>query len=99
MSDNIRFCFSSATSVLKAINECDDSLTGLIVKFHNEIDKAGTWWEGPSYQAYAKLFDGPGGRKTIIAEVEDRASSLGSRLIRTAEKKREWEQACARKIK
>jgi len=98
MTDNITFNFSSATSMLKVINECDDSLTGLINKLHNELEKAGTWWEGESYQSYKNLFNGPGGRKVILVEAADQAASLGSRLIKIAEKKRGWEQTGARKF-
>ena len=98
MVDNIAFNFSCATSLLKAINECDDTLAGLINKLNNDVEKAGIWWEGESYQAYRKLFVGPGGRKTILVEVADQASSLSSRLIRIAEKKSQWEQAGARKL-
>jgi len=98
MIDSITFNFSCATSLLKAINECGDTLAGLINKLNNDVEKAGAWWEGESYQSYRKLFTGPGGRKTILVEVADQASSLGSRLIRIAEKKREWEQSGARKF-
>ena len=98
MIDSIAFNFSCATSLLKAINECDDALAGLINKLNSDVDKAGAWWEGESYQSYRKLFTGPGGRKTILVEVADQASSLSSRLIRIAEKKSQWEQIGARRF-
>ena len=98
MIDNISFNYASATSILKAINECDDSLHGLVKKLKNELENASVWWEGDSYQEYKKLFTDPGGRKTILLKAAEQASSLSSRLIKMAEKKREWEQAGARKF-
>jgi len=98
MIDNISFSYSDATSILKAINECDDSLNGLVKKLHKELEKAADWWEGDSYEEYKELFTGCGGREKILIEAANQASSLSSRLFKIAEKKREWEQAGARKF-
>lgn len=98
MSDKVTYNFTSATSMLKAINECDDYLNSLISKLLYELEKAEKWWEGESFQSYKKLYIGPGGRKLILVRAADKAAFLGSRLQNIAGKKREWEQTGSRKF-
>jgi len=98
MTDNVTFNYTNATDMLKVINNCNDCLNKVVDKILIELDKAGGWWDGDSFELYKRLFTGQGGRKTILVSAADQASSLSSRLFRIAEKKTEWEKAGAKKI-
>jgi len=50
MSDNIKFDFPKAQTLLKSINDCKKSLYSLATRLNNEVSKAGSWWNGDSYE-------------------------------------------------
>ena len=92
MSDNIKFDFAKAQSLLNSINECKRSINSLATRLGTEVNKAGSWWIGESYDGYKDSFFGVNGGKSTVDGIAAQTATIGNYLITVAQMKRGWEQ-------
>ncbi|MCL2048452.1 MAG: hypothetical protein FWG87_06965 [Defluviitaleaceae bacterium] len=96
MSDKIKFDFARAQSLLDLLSECSAGLGELSASLGDEINGAGQWWKGESYDAFKAKYSDAGKGKSTIEALGEKTKELNSYLGKLADAKKNLEQSTAR---
>ena len=97
--DKIKFDFAKISTMLGILNDCSRGLTDLSNMLGNEVDTAGQWWKGESYDEFKEKFSGSGKGKSIIGELTDRATDINGYVCKVSNAKKDYERNSSKLFK
>jgi len=88
MTEEIKFDYSKAQSILDILNECKRGIDELSIKMSNEVAGVGQWWKGEAYDAFRERYDGSGNLKSNMLGLAEKASDTIIQLGKISDAKK-----------
>ena len=88
----MKFDFAKMQSLLETLNSCSRGLAELSIVLEREVNGAGQWWKGVSYDAFKANYISSGKSKLAIEALSDRTKDVSGYLCKVAEAKKSFER-------
>lgn len=99
LSDELKFDHARARNLSNVVKDCKRSIDELNNVLKKEVDNAGQWWRGESYDAFKATYDDLNGIKASLDILSEKATKTGNYVVKVTDSKKNFEKSSSNYFK